>query len=313
MEAIKVQGLTRRFAAGKNQSVERVAVDGLTFSVEKGEVFGFLGPNGAGKTTTVRMLCALIAPSAGEAWVNGHKLKAENMAIRQSVGILTESPGLYETLSARRNLLFFANLYGVPNPQAQVDTYLARFDLLNQADEPAGTFSKGMKQKVALIRALLHEPPVLFLDEPTSGLDPASAKQVREAIEALSGQGRTIFLCTHNLDEAERLCDRLGVINQGKLVALDTPEMLRRQLFGQVTQVRVENPSAGLAAQVAAFPFVSRVNAQNGMLEVTLRNQQTDTPDLVAALVGLGARIQGVAEHRHSLEEIYLSLMEREQ
>ena len=273
-------------------------------------MFGFLGPNGAGKTTTVRMLAALISPSGGEAWVNGHKVGADNMAIRRDVGLLTESPGLYEALSARRNLLFFAHLYGVPRPLERVETYLRRFDLLERADEPVAAFSKGMKQKLALARALLHEPPILFLDEPTAGLDPAAAKRVREAIASLSGQGRTIFLCTHNLPEAEALCNRIGVLNRGKLVALDAPAALRAQRSGPTTLVTLENLTPALAARVRALPFVVEAEAAGDRLTVTLRDDRTHTPDLVAALVGMGGRIRQVVEQQASLEEVYLSLVQ---
>ena len=307
MTAITLENLTRRFRGNKNNP-DFTAVDGLTFNVRRGEAFGFLGPNGAGKTTTVRMLSALIAPSGGTATVNGHKLSTDNTAIRQSVGILTESPGLYDSLSARRNLQFFADLYAVENGAAQVEKYLQQFGLLNRADDIAGTFSKGMKQKLALARALLHEPPIIFLDEPTSGLDPSAAKTVREAIETLSGQGRTIFLCTHNLDEAEKLCDRIGVLNHGKLVALDAPSALRQRLFGQAILIRIENPAVDLAERTEALPFVQQATLADGALTVSL-DDTAQTPDLVAALVGMGARIQHVSEQIHSLEEIYLSLV----
>jgi len=307
--AITLENLTRRFPDGKNQT-EFTAVDALTFTVERGEVFGFLGPNGAGKTTTIRMLAALIAPSAGTATVNGYRLGENNTAIRGSVGILTESPGLYENLSARKNLRFFAELYGVENPAAQIEKYLRQFGLADRGDETVGTFSKGMKQKLALARAMLHEPPILFLDEPTSGLDPSAAKTVRQAIEMLSGAGRTIFLNTHNLNEAERLCDRIGVLNRGKLVALDTPAALRQRLFGQAVAVRLENPTPQLTEQVTQLPFVRRVNLANDTLAVTLADAAAQIPDLVAALVGFGARIRSVAEQTHSLEEVYLSLVE---
>ncbi|MFQ5578897.1 MAG: ABC transporter ATP-binding protein [Anaerolineae bacterium] len=310
MSAIVLENLTRRFPAAKNEPGEITAVDGLTFAVETGEVFGFLGPNGAGKTTTVRMLAALIAPSAGQARVNGHQLGRDNTAIRRSVGILTESPGLYEALTARRNLRFFAGLYGVDDPAGQVDKYLHQFGLADRAAEQTGTFSKGMKQKLALARALLHEPPVLFLDEPTSGLDPAAAKMVRQAIEALSGQGRTVFLCTHNLNEAEQLCDRVGVLNRGRLAALDTPQALRRRLFGQSTLVTLENPSPELAESLRRLPFVQRVETEDSAFRVSLKAGRAGVPDLVAALVNLGGRVQQVVERQASLEEVYLSLVE---
>ncbi len=184
---------------------EVLAVDSLSLSIPRGEVFGLLGPNGAGKTTTLRMLCALIEPTAGEAVVNGHRLGQDNDAIRGSIGILTETPGIYPRLSARHNLELYADLYGVEDTDAQVKRYLEILDLWDRRDDLAGGFSKGMRQRLAIARALMHEPPILFLDEPTSALDPASARVVREFIEELSGQGRTIILCTHNMDEADRL------------------------------------------------------------------------------------------------------------
>src|SRR3990172_8213797 len=197
---IETQELTRRFEA-------TLAVDRLTLQVHDGEIFGFLGPNGAGKTTTLRMLSALIAPTTGTARVAGYTLGAQDQEIRRRVGILTESPGLYDRLSAAYNLEFFAGLYEVEDVPGQVERYLRLLGLLDRRHEPAGTFSKGMRQKLAIARALLHEPRVLFLDEPTSGLDPEAAHLVREFIADLKGKGRTIFLCTHNLDEADRLCD----------------------------------------------------------------------------------------------------------
>ena len=205
---IRTEALSKHF---ESDGREIRAVDGLDLQVNEGEVFGFLGPNGAGKTTTVRLLTTLIAPTGGKAWVNGLAVGADDEKIRGSVGILTESPGLYDRLSAQYNLQVFAELYGCKDPKGQVEKYLRLLDLWDRRDTEAGTFSKGMKQKLAIARALLHEPPIVFLDEPTSALDPESAKTVRDFIETLKGQGRTIFLCTHNLDEAERLCDRIGV------------------------------------------------------------------------------------------------------
>lgn len=191
-----------------------LAVDKLNLDIPEGEVFGFLGPNGAGKTTTVRMLSALIRPTSGSATINGYKLGNENKSIRQTVGLLTETPGLYDDLSALYNLEIYANLYGVKDPKGQVEKYLRMLDLWDRRNDVAGTFSKGMRQKLAIARALIHEPDVLFLDEPTAGLDPEAAHMVREFIEVLRKEGRTIFLTTHNLDEADRLCDRIAVFKR---------------------------------------------------------------------------------------------------
>ena len=214
---IHASGLTKQFG-------ELTAVDRLSVDVAPGEVFGFLGPNGAGKTTTIRMLTGLIAPTNGTASVAGFDVETKGDYLRKSVGILTESPGLYDRLSAERNLAFFAEMYEVEDVPGQVERYLRMLGLWDRRQQEAGAFSKGMRQKLAIARALLHEPRVIFLDEPTSGLDPEAAHLVREFIAGLKAEGRTIFLCTHNLDEADRLCDRIAVFN-GKLIALDQPQL----------------------------------------------------------------------------------------
>src|SRR6476659_1521497 len=233
MNAIEPHQLTRAFG-------ERLAVDQLTLSIPVGTVFGFLGPNGAGKTTTVRMLTALIGPTGGSALVNQQPLGAGNDAIRRSVGILTETPGLYERLTAGENLLFFGRLYGLELGRAkeQAERYLRMLGLWERRDDKVGGFSKGMRQKLAIARALLHEPPVVFLDEPTSGLDPEAALTVRDFIKGLRQEGRTIFLTTHNLPEADELCDIIAVFRT-RLISVDTPTNLRNKLFGMGTRVRV--------------------------------------------------------------------------
>jgi ABC-2 type transport system ATP-binding protein len=306
MTMIRAQGLTRRFG-------NQLAVDNLDLEIAQGEVFGFLGPNGAGKTTTVRMLSCLIAPTGGSAWVNGHQVGVESDAVRAMVGILTESPGLYDRLSAERNLDIFGRLFGMPAEQreAQIKRYLELLGLWERRQDAVGGFSKGMRQKLALARALLHEPPLLFLDEPTAGLDPESAKTVRDFIAELRHQGRTIFLCTHNLDEAERLCDRIAVMRT-RLIALDTPENLRRRLFGRRTVVQARNLSPEMLAAVRSLPFVQGVQQDGQRLLVDLPEPEAYNPLLVSCLAGLGAEIQFVTELRHSLEQVYLSLMEED-
>jgi ABC-2 type transport system ATP-binding protein len=315
---IRTESLCKTFLSDGH---EVKAVDGLDLEVKEGEVFGFLGPNGAGKTTTVRLLTCLIGPSAGRAWISGLEVGQANLAIQAQVGILTESPGLYERLSARYNLAFFADMYGVKDVKGQIEKYLRLLDLWDRRDAEAGTFSKGMKQKLAIARALLHEPPVVFLDEPTAALDPEAAKTVRDFIATLRGQGRTIVLCTHNLDEAERLCDRIGVFRQ-RLIAVDTPDALRRQLFGRQTVIHLGPAVAtgeleGLAAAVRDLPFVEHVevlpsaSAQTGgRLVVSLDDPALRNPVLVQALVDRGAAIQFVNELKHTLEDVYLSLLQ---
>src|SRR5512143_1969632 len=227
---IEIENLTKRFR-GAQKGTEILAVDDLSLSVREGEVFGFLGPNGAGKTTTVRMLTCLIGPSSGRAMVNGLAVGRDDQAIRQSVGILTETPGMYDRLSAEKNLMIFAQLYGVADPAGTAQRYLQMLGLWERRFDAAGSFSKGMRQKLAIARALLHAPKVLFLDEPTSGLDPEAAKLVRDFIEELKAEGRTIFLCTHNLDEADRLCSQIGVFKQ-RLIKVDTPGGMKTAVCG---------------------------------------------------------------------------------
>ena len=298
---ITATGLTRRFG-------DLVAVDGLDLEVSKGEVFGFLGPNGAGKTTTIRMLAALIAPSSGNATIAGIELGRGNREIRQHVGVLTETPGLYKRLSAWDNLMFFARLYRVSNPAQQVERYLKLFELWDRRDDLAGTFSKGMRQKLAIARALLHEPEILFLDEPTAGLDPEAAKTVRDLIETLRSKERTIFLCTHNLDEADRLCDRIALFKT-RLVTIGRPEALREEMYGRRTVVHLAECRPGIEDAVD-LPFVKRIDVIDGRLVVSLNDPETENPVLVRRLVELGAEVQFVTELRVSLEDMYLDLME---
>jgi ABC-2 type transport system ATP-binding protein len=306
---IRTEDLCKHFP-GDGSPVK--AVDGLTLQVKEGEVFGFLGPNGAGKTTTVRLLACLLAPTSGRAWVNNREVGKADQQIRAMVGILTESPGLYERLSARRNLEFFAELYGVKDARGQAERYLRLLELWDRREAEANTLSKGMRQKLAIARALLHEPPVLFLDEPTSALDPEAAKTVRDFIETLRGQGRTIFLCTHNLDEAERLCDRIAVFRQ-HLIAVDTPETLRRQLFGRQTVVHLARLDDRFADALRLLPYVKHIEAvqedRSAKLVISLDDPPARNPDIVQTLVEHGAQIQFVNELQHSLEDVYLSLI----
>jgi len=213
------------------------AVDHLSFEVREGEVFGLLGPNGAGKTTTIRMLACLISPSEGSAKVCGYDISRDSIKVRQIVGILTENPSLYERLTAYENMDFFAEAYGlsdVQEKQNRIRELLEFFKLWDRRNDKVAAFSKGMKQKLSIARALVHGPHVLFLDEPTSGLDPESAKVIRDLIERLSRrEKRTILLCTHRLEDAEKLCNRVMIINRGKGVIAGTPDELRERIACQ--------------------------------------------------------------------------------
>ncbi|MFQ5593939.1 MAG: ATP-binding cassette domain-containing protein [Anaerolineae bacterium] len=304
---IHTSNLTRWFG-------ETLAVHDLSLSIEEGEVFGLLGPNGAGKTTTVRVLAALIAPTSGAARVASYQLGTEDMDVRRRVGILTESPGLYDRLSAEQNLRFYAELYEVPvdRQPAQIERYLQLLGLWERRNEPVGGFSKGMRQKLAIARALLHEPPVLFLDEPTAGLDPQAARTVRDFIEELRTEGRTTLLTTHNLDEAERLCDRIGVLNT-RLVAVDTPENLRRRLFGRQTVVQLSQLEPRFVQLVERLPFVRQVQLQDNRLVIDVPEPDEQNPLIVRQLVESGGQVQYVTELEHSLEDVYFSLVDSEQ
>jgi ABC-2 type transport system ATP-binding protein len=299
--AIVIQNLTKSFEAVK-------AVNQLSVEIRHGEIFGLLGPNGAGKTTTIRMLSALIAPTSGTAWVAGYQIGSQNQEIRQNVGILTETPGMYDQLSAERNLSFFAEMYDVKDIASQVERYLRMLGLWERRFEPVGTFSKGMRQKLAIARALLHEPKVLFLDEPTSGLDPEAARLVRQFIAELREAGRTIVLCTHNLDEADRLCDRIAVF-KGTLLALDTPTALRRKLFGRKVVFHLVEMQPQYKQAVAQFEFVQSTEIVDNKLVVELGDPEMHNPKIVKALVETGADIQFVGEVRQRLEDVYLKLV----
>ena len=298
---IRTENLTKKFNT-------TLAVDDLNLDVDEGEVFGFLGPNGAGKTTTVRMLTSLIGPTTGSAIVNGFHIGKEDTEIRRSVGILTEAPGMYDNLSAEYNLEIYANLYEVKDPKGQVEKYLRMLGLWDRRQDEAGTFSKGMKQKLAIARALLHEPRILFLDEPTAALDPEAAHLVHEFITELRKEGRTIFLCTHNLDEADRLCDRVGVFKTHLLV-VDTPANLRSQLFGRKVVFHLVNNNETVAATIRGLPFVREAKVIDNKLLVNLDDPETHNPEIIRTVVGTGVDIQFVGELRHSLEDVYLQLV----
>jgi ABC-2 type transport system ATP-binding protein len=304
---IVVEGLRRDFG-------RLVAVHDLSFTVADGEIFGLLGPNGAGKTTTVRMLAGLIRPTDGTATVNGHALGEGSQNIRGLTGILTESPGLHDKLTARQNLAYYGRLYGLRGGdlRAAVERYLGVVGMSEHADRRVGGFSKGMRQKVAIARALLHEPQAIYLDEPTSGLDPSAAKTVRDFVATLRELGRSIVVCTHNLDEAERLCDRIGIM-RGTLLRVDTPAGLRRH--GRNATVRVDlNGARGpdsFVELLARLPYIlgARASDEEGSLLVELADPPRETPDLIATLVSAGARISGVREDAATLEEVYLNLV----
>jgi len=302
--AIRVENLTKRFNSF-------TAVDSINFSVGKGEVFGFLGPNGAGKTTTIRILAGMIEPSSGYAEVNGLPVDRNVENLHESIGLLTESPGFYENLSAIRNLEYFAGFYSDIDVPKQVEKHLKSIGLWERKGEKVRNFSKGMKQRLAIARALLHEPKVVFLDEPTSGLDPESAQDVRQMIRNLKDEGRTVFLCTHNLSEAESLCGHIGVIKT-QLVALDTPEKLQEKAFKREVIVEMDSVNPKVIENLHKLSFVKSIRQDGNKLIIFLDEIEKNRPLLVKSIVESDGMIQNVFEEKHSLEEVYLSLMHRD-
>jgi ABC-2 type transport system ATP-binding protein len=302
--AISVNGLTKRFG-------ERVAFQDVTFEIGYGEVFGFLGPNGAGKTTTVRTLGTLLAPTSGTATVAGLPLTPANGGeIRRRIAVMPESPGLYQRLSVTENLACFADLYEVPNPKARIQSALASVDLEDRAEDRAGELSKGLRQRVALARALLSEPQILFLDEPTSGLDPAAARDVHELIGNLRKKGTTIFLTTHRLEEAEKLCDRVAILNT-TLRSIGRPEELRDQLFAKALRVTTLQPLSDPSAVFGSVPSVTRWEMDGPQIYVlTVSDVNVAAPAVTRALAAAGADVRGIAEEQHTLEDVYLQLVD---
>ena len=297
---ISASHLTRRFGS-------RTAVDDVTIAIGSGEIVALLGPNGAGKTTTLRLLAGLIAPTSGSVSMEGIELtRATGTTLRARIGFLTEAPGLWDRLTVRENLTTYARLYGLAKPERTTDKMLEMFGLADRASTRAAELSKGMRQKVALGRALMHEPRILLLDEPTSGLDPEITRSVRALLAERRAAGCSILVSTHNLDEAERIADRIAVLHQ-RLLALDAPAALRRQLHtGRRVLVRVEGDPQ--VSMVAARTFDPEATVDDAALSV--RIEERETPELIAALVARGARILEVRQETPALEDVYLQLMD---
>ena len=297
--------LTRRFD-------KTVAVEDLTITIKDGEVFGFLGPNGAGKTTTIRMLCCLIEPTSGQAYVDGMDVrdKESRLKIRQNIGLLPENPGLYESLSAYQNLDFFAKMYGVPADKrsSRISELLQALDILDRKNDPVGSFSKGMKQKIAIARALVHDPKYLFLDEPTSGLDPVSSITVRNYLMELKREGRTLFINTHHLDEAQKLCDQIGILKT-RLLATGSPEHLANEFFGKTTMVELSEVTPETLRVVQDAKGVKAFRQEGNRVYLTIDDPTTDNPAIVADLVRSGAKVIHVEEVKKGLEDVYLRIV----
>ena len=300
--ALTVEGLGKKFG-------DKVAFADVSFEVGHGEVFGFLGPNGAGKTTTVRTLGTLIAPTSGSAVVGGLPLTPGNgPEIRRRIAIVPESPGLYQRLSVRENLECFADLYGTADPRARITRALTSVSLADRAGDLCGTLSKGLRQRVALARALLADPVVLFLDEPTSGLDPVAAQEVLALVQGLREDGVTIFLTTHRLDEAERLCDRVAILNT-TLRMTGRPAELRDRLFAKTLLVRVASPLTEPGAVFGGVTGVEQWQMADGAYQLTVTDVAVAAPAVARALVSAGADVLSIGESQHSLQDVYLELI----
>ena len=307
--AIEVSHLTKVFGS-------RTAVADVSFTVARGEVFGFLGPNGAGKTTTVRILGTLIAPTSGSAVVAGIPLGSGRAAeIRQHISIMPEAPGLYRRLTVTENLEYFARLYGLPRRDQRIADALAAVGLTDRAGDLAGNLSKGLRQRAALARTLLNDPSVMFLDEPTSGLDPVASHEVHGLITALRDRGVTVFLTTHRLDEAERLCDRVAIMNT-QLRTIGRPDELRQQLFSRSLAVTTATPLAHPDQVFAGLPAVQGWQTADkpasgpAKYVLTVTNPAQAAPAVTRALVAAGADVLSIAESQHSLEDVYLELID---
>ena len=305
MAVIETHGLTRRFG-------DDVAVDGLDLSVKEGTVFGFLGHNGAGKTTTVRLLNGVLGPSAGTARVLGLSPVEQGAELRRRTGVLTETPSLEERLTGWENLALYAELYDVPerDVRSRVSELLGIFGLTDRADDKVGGYSRGMRQRLALARALLHRPEVLFLDEPTSGLDPVATRQVHDLIlQMVREERRTIFLCTHNLSEAQQLCDQVAVLEHGRLVAVGTPRELARQLGRQARlEIEVDPEQAAMAtATLAEVSKLEGITNESGVIMVPGADREM-IPKMVSALAAAGVRVYRVMPKEATLEDVYFAL-----
>ena len=300
---IKAENLTKIFG-------DVTALDNISFQIKESEIFGFLGPNGAGKTTTIRILSTLISPTSGKFTINGKDPKEDSSRIRSVIGLLTETPGMYEKISAYDNLKYFSNFYDISEKKRKnnIEKYLKMFDLWKRKDALVATYSKGMKQKLALSRALIHEPKILFLDEPTAALDPESAHMVRNFIESLKKEKTTVFLCTHNLEEASNLSDRVCIIKKKIIKIASLAELQTNKKYKNV-EIVFKDDSKKFIDIIKPIKEIISISAKQNKINLSLEKPQITNPIIIKRLIENGAEILYFNEITESLEEIYLDLI----
>ena len=315
--AIKVENLSKVFYNKKKETEkerEVWALNNASFEVKEGEIFGLLGPNGAGKTTAIRCIAGLLKPYSGSVYVNGENIQHETHLFRKKMGFLTENHGSYEHLTVYDNLSFFGSFYNLDNLENRIEDVLSRMGLYDRKDLRAGKLSKGQKQRLAIARAILHDPQILFFDEPTSGLDPIASVKVRELILGLKGKKRTLFINSHNLEEVQKICDRVAILDLGKIKRIGTPAELRKDLFKtQEMTCTLRYPvTPQMKEMLAQLDTIKQFRVEDTKIFVYTDDIDETTPEIVKKLVSLDAKILDVSRTVHSLEDIYIKLMEDE-
>jgi ABC-2 type transport system ATP-binding protein len=304
---IDTEGLTKKFH-------DLTAVDNLTLHVDDGEVFGLLGPNGAGKTTVVRMLCCLISKTSGSGKIGNYdiSIKEDSLRIRKIIGFVSDNVGLSENLTAYDNLDFFARMYDFPESQrkANIQRFLEMLGLWDKRNVLAGTFSKGMKQKLAIARALIHEPQVIFMDEPTANLDPEASKTVRDFILKLKKEKKTIFLNTHNLDEAQRICDKVAILNSS-LRAIGTPQELEKSVSGRKTIIGLEQQANDVVLKALKNLALKNLSNEGNTVTFSVEDPDKENSPVVAAIVQAGGHVKSINVVGSTLEDTYLKLVRK--
>jgi ABC-2 type transport system ATP-binding protein len=308
-DIVHVENLTRTFG-------KIIAVDHISLDVKEGEIFGFLGPNGAGKTTTTRLLCSLLKPDEGNATIDGHDIVKEASTVRSVVGFLPEPElsGLYERMTPIENLVFFGRLYDIPEKQVmnRVKELLDMMDLWERRNDRVGTFSRGMRQKLSIARAIIHDPKILFMDEPTTGLDPAAAKSFREFLARLCKQlNRTVFLCTHNLPEADMICDRIAIINYGRIAMVGATSELKKSLWKKrvFTITLLPGADKSITERISEIGSVENVKLKRNTIQYETEKPDQSNPLIVQRIVELGGRIVTLQEETKTLEDIYMKII----